>query len=82
MAASAVTKTVFLRLGASRGISHLSQYFRDGRIPDGTPLDTFDVLYMKAVEGETEQQVVDEGVVAFLDSCWDDWIEGIRAQYD
>jgi hypothetical protein len=81
MAAAAVTKTVFLRLGASRGISHLSQYFRDGRMPDGTPLDTFDVLYMKAVEVEAGQQVVDEEIVAFLDSCWDDWIEGIRAQY-
>jgi hypothetical protein len=78
MAASAVARMVFLRVGASRGISYLSQYFRDGMLPDGTPLDTFDALYTRVVEVEAGHQVIDEGIVAFLDSCWDDWIEGIR----
>jgi hypothetical protein len=81
MAASAVARMVFLRMGASRGISHLSQYFRDGMLPDGTPLDTFDLLYTRAVEVDAGQQAIDEGIVAFLDSCRDDWIEGIRQQY-
>jgi hypothetical protein len=50
-------------------------------LPDGTPLDTFDVLYTRAIEVAAGQQVIDEGTVAFLDSCWDDWIEGIRQQH-
>jgi hypothetical protein len=81
MAASAVARVVFLRVGASRGISHLSQYFRDGVLPDGTPLDTVDVLYARVVEVTAGQQMIDEGIVAFLDSRWNDWIEGIRQRY-
>jgi hypothetical protein len=81
MAASAVARMVFLRVGASHGISHLSQYFRNGVLPDGAPLDTFDALYTRVIEVAAGQRVIDEGTVAFLDTCWDDWIEGIRQQH-
>lgn len=79
MAATATGLMVFLRLGARHGISDLRQYFPGGQMPQGTPLDTYDELYMKVAEAESSRRVVDEGIVAFLDSCWADWVEGIRS---
>jgi hypothetical protein len=82
MAAVGIGFTVFLGLGAPRGISDLSQYFGDGKMPEGTPLDTFDALYTNVSQAEAGQQAVDERIVAFLYSIWDDWIEGIRRRCD
>ena len=79
MAATATGLMVFLRLGARHGISDLRQYFSDGEMPPGTPLDTYDELYRKVVEAEPSRHVVDEGITAFLNSCWADWVEGIRS---
>lgn len=81
MAAAGIGFMVFLRLGAPRGISDLRQYFHPDPMPDGTPLDTFDALYMKVIEAEAGQQRADEGIVALLDSSWNDWIDSIREQY-
>lgn len=81
MAAAGIHFMVFLRLGAPRGISDLRQYFHPDPMPDGTPLDTFDALYRKVIETEAGQRRVDEGIVALLDSSWNDWINGIREQY-
>lgn len=76
MAATAVRVMVFQRLRTLRGVD-LSQYVSDSQMP---ALDTFDVLYLKVVESE-EPQAVSEKIVAFLDSIWLDWIEGIRDHY-
>lgn len=80
MAATASGLMVFLRLGAQHGITDLRQYFSDGQIPQGTPLDTYDELYMKVAEAEASPHLVDAGIVAFLDNCWADWVEGIRCE--
>lgn len=81
MAATAIRAMVFLRqLGEPRGITNITQYFRDGVYPDGTALDTFDALYASVVTKlDTPQEVIDEAIVAFLDSCWPEWVEGIRS---
>lgn len=42
MAAGSIGMMVFLRLGAPRGIDDLNQYFPDGGLPSGNPLDAFD----------------------------------------
>jgi hypothetical protein len=81
MAATAISVMVFLRLGAPHGISDLRQYFRDSPMPEGTSLDTFDELYMKVIDVEAGQQMVDERIVAFLDGRWDDWVSGIRDRH-
>jgi hypothetical protein len=80
MAAAGIGFMVFLRLGAPRGISDLRQFFHPGLMPDGAPLETFDVLYAKVIESQVGQQAVDEGVIALLNRSWDDWIEGIRGR--
>jgi hypothetical protein len=80
MAATATGLMVFLRLGARHGISDLRQYFTGGQMPQGTPLDTYDELYMKVAEAESNPHVVDAEITAFLDSCWADWVEAIRGE--
>lgn len=81
MAAAAIGLMAFLPLGAPRGISDLNQYFHDGAMPAGTWLDTFDVLYLKVVEVEARPQMTNEQITAVLDSCWNDWIRGIRERH-
>lgn len=80
MAATGIRAMVFLRrLGAPQGIANLDQYFRDGIEPAYPALDTLDVLYASVVMTlDIQQQVIDEAIVAFLDSCWPEWVEGIR----
>jgi len=80
MAAIGIRAMVFLRrLGAPQGIADLDQYFRDGVEPTYPALDTFDALYANVVmKLDIQQQVIDEAIVAFLDSCWPEWVEGIR----
>jgi hypothetical protein len=78
MAAAGIGLMVFLRLGAPRGITDLGQFFRPGPMPGGTPLETFDVLYAKVVKSQIGQQAVDEGIIALLNSSWNDWRQGIR----
>jgi hypothetical protein len=80
MAATGIRAMVFLRrLGAPQGIANLDQYFRDGIEPAYPALDTLDVLYASVVMTlDIQQQVIDEAIVAFLDSCWPEWVEGVR----
>ncbi|MGO8883289.1 MAG: hypothetical protein ACLPUO_28380 [Streptosporangiaceae bacterium] len=81
MAAAATRMMVFQRLAASHGISDLGQYFDDRKMPEGTALDTFDVLYAKMSEAEAAPQAVDERIIALFNSIWDDWVEGIRERH-
>jgi hypothetical protein len=76
MAATALTQTILPRLAAGPG-----QHSLDHTTSQGTALDTFDVLYDKTVELAHGQQPANEAIVAFLDSCHDDWIQGIRQHY-
>jgi hypothetical protein len=75
-AATAITQTVLARLAPGLG-----QRSRDHTVPQGTPLDAVDTLYAKTVELARGQRAVDEAIVAFLDSCHDDWVQGIRQHY-
>jgi hypothetical protein len=81
MAAGAISIMVFLRLGSGRGITELAQYFRDGQLPQGTALDTFDALYLRVIEVTGESRAVDEKIAAFLSGCWEDWASGIRDRH-
>jgi hypothetical protein len=81
MAAGGIRMMVFLRLGAQRGIDDLNQYFPDGGLPAGTPLETFDPLYERVTAVEGGPQAVDPQIAAFLDNCWSDWVRGARESY-
>lgn len=78
MAAAGIRFMVFLRIGASHGISDLGEFFRPGPMPDGTPLETFDALYAKVVQLTAQQRAVDEGIAALLASSWNEWTASIR----
>ncbi|MGN6557884.1 MAG: hypothetical protein ACTHLH_07705 [Solirubrobacterales bacterium] len=78
MAAGSMQLMVFLRLGARHGIDDLNQYFPEGGVPAGSPLDCFDPLYARVVEREGEAQGVDAAIEEFLDGCWADWVRGAR----
>jgi hypothetical protein len=81
MAATAISVMVFLRFGARRGISAVDQYFPDGLMPQGTALGTFDAVYAEVADAEGNPRAVDEKIVAFLGSCWEDWTDDIRARH-
>jgi hypothetical protein len=81
LAATAICVEVLPRFGARQGVSAVDQYFSDGLMPHGTALETFDAVYAKVAEAEGKPQAVDEKIVAFLGSCWEDWTDGIRARY-
>jgi hypothetical protein len=50
--------------------------------PTGPALDMFDALYAGVVTLlNGQRQVADEAIVAFLDSCWPGWVEGIRDRH-
>jgi hypothetical protein len=76
MAAAAIAQTILPRLAPG-----LSQQSLDHTTPQDTALNTFDALYDKTTGLVGAQQPVNEAIVAFLGSCHDDWIQGIRQHY-
>jgi hypothetical protein len=80
-AAYGICSQVFIPLGASRGISDVSQYFHPNPAPAGTAQETFDALYLKVAPSRAGQQYVNEQIVAFLNSVRDQWTQRIRGQH-
>jgi hypothetical protein len=72
MAATAITQTVLAQHATGLG---------PHSVPQGTPMDTFDTRYAKAVELAGGQQPVNEAIIAFLASRHDDWVQGICCQH-
>lgn len=81
MVAAGIRFTVFLRLGAERGIDDLSQFYPDHTLPPGSPIDTFDDLYEHVVARVGNRQVVDRAIDEQLAGSWREFVNGCREQY-
>lgn len=81
MVAGVIRFDVFLRLGAEHGIDDLSQFYPDGTLPPGSPIETFDDLYEHVVVQVGNRQVVDRGIDEQLAGAWREFVNGCREQY-
>lgn len=81
MVAGGIYFTVFLRLGAEYGIDDLNQFYPDGELPPGSPIETFDDLYEHVVARVGNRQVVDRAIDEQLAGAWREFVNGCREHY-
>lgn len=81
MVAGGIRFMVFLRLGAEYGIDDLDQFYPDGALPPGTPLETFDDLYEHVVARVGNREAVDHAIDEQLAGAWREFVNGCREHY-
>jgi hypothetical protein len=81
MVAGGIRFMVFLRLGAHYGIDDLNQFYPDGELPAGSPIETFDDLYGHVVAKVGDPQMVDRAIDEQLAGAWREFVNGCRDQY-
>lgn len=81
MVAGGIRFLVFLRLGAKYGIDDLNEFYPDGQLPAGSPIETFDDLYGHVVARVGDPQMVDQAIDEQLAGAWREFVNGCRDQY-
>ncbi len=81
MIAGVIRFSVFLSAGAQYGIEDLNEFYPEGGLPAGTPLETFDDLYEHVVARVGNRPMVDHAIDEQLAGSWREYVNGCREQY-
>lgn len=81
MAAGGIRFEVFLRAGAQFGIDDLNDFYPDGGMPPGSPIETFDDLYGHVVARVGNSQMIDAAIDELLAASWSEFVNGCRSHY-
>lgn len=77
MIAAGIGFQVFLRLGEN----DLKNFYRDGEMPSGSPIATFDDLYSHVIARVGSAQQIDQAIDAVMAGAWNEFVRGCREQY-
>jgi hypothetical protein len=81
MAAGGIRFEVFLRAGAQLGVQDLDDFFPEGGLPPGTPIETFDDLYGRVVACVGDSREIDAAIDQLLAASWMEFVNGCRSHY-
>lgn len=78
MIAAVVRMMGFLPLAR---LDDLNKLYPSGRMPDGSPITTFDSVYEQVVAKVGNAQVVDQEIDRYLAGSWTEYVNGCRQTY-
>jgi hypothetical protein len=81
MAAGGIRFEVFLRAGAQLGIDDFNDFYPDGGVPPGSPIETFDDLYGHVVARLGDSRAIDAAIDEMLAASWLEFVNGCRSHH-